>query len=174
MMGRYHLTTICTDSSRPNTPKHAKIFSACGGQNSRNFSGIDFHQLPTARQNTTWVRPWCQAARAARRPCVEMQYHAPEPPYRPSSGSSAVCRMQRRAALGRATRSANARRPKPRSSAGRPDALPPVGSARGWVGAEKTHLLHQIYRHESNGTNELKLAARSQCNRLYDSQLKLN
>jgi hypothetical protein len=30
MMSRYHLTTICTDSSRPNTPKHAKIFSACG------------------------------------------------------------------------------------------------------------------------------------------------
>ena len=106
MMSRCHLTTIYADSSRPNTPNHANIFSACGGyliSISKTFP-VNFH-LPSpifhqdtnsrphaSTQHTTKARPWYQAARAARRP-VEMQQHVPEPPcyYRPSP--SAVCRQ---------------------------------------------------------------------------------
>jgi hypothetical protein len=39
MMGRYHLTTVYTDSSRPNTPKHTK-FSRFSFLVSRPAAGI--------------------------------------------------------------------------------------------------------------------------------------
>jgi hypothetical protein len=75
MTGRYHLTTIYTDSSRPNTPKHAKFSPPAAGI-AENFpinSIINFRPhrqgQATARQHTmlsggTGGAPSCRDATA--------------------------------------------------------------------------------------------------------------
>ena len=124
MMSRYHLTTIYADSSRPNTPKHAKIFSACGGyliSISKTFP-VNFH-LPSSIKTPTPDRT--PAHSIPPRPGHGIRRHGRRAVLSrcnstcrnhlviigqalvPCAGSR-QCRMQRRAAPRRATRSASA------------------------------------------------------------------
>ena len=126
MMSRCHLTTIYTDSSRPNTPKHAKIFSACGGyliSISKTFP-VNFH-LPSSIKTPTPdrtpahsipPRPGHGIRRHGRRAVLSrcnstcrnhLVIIGQAQALVPCAGSR-QCRMQRRAAPRRATRSASA------------------------------------------------------------------
>ena len=124
MMSRYHLTTIYADSSRPNTPKQARIFAACGGyliSTSKTFP-VNFH-LPSSIKTPTPdrtpahsipPRPGHGIRRHGRR-AVLSRCNSTRRNHLIIIGQALVpcagsrqCRMQRRAALRRATRSASA------------------------------------------------------------------
>ena len=117
MMSRYHLTTIFTDSSRPNTPKHAKKFPACCGYLISIFktSPVNFHQHTNSRPHASIPpRPGHGIRRHGRRAVLSRCNSTCRnhlviigQALVPCAGSR-QCRMQRRAAPRRATRSASA------------------------------------------------------------------
>jgi hypothetical protein len=73
MMGRYHLTTMYTDSSRPNTPKHAKNSSPAAAAGTSDQLPPTSHRKPAQHQGQamapggTGGAPSCRDATARAR-----------------------------------------------------------------------------------------------------------